>query len=61
MAILEALQLEKEYLLGQVQTLNQRLADERTKADSLSEQIRKLNIKHNRLEFKYSNRIHQLS
>lgn len=54
MAILDALQLEKESLLGQVQTLNHRLGDERSKADALSEQIRKLNIRHNRLEFKYS-------
>lgn len=54
MAILDALQLEKESLLGQVQALNHRLVEERSKADSLSEQIRKLNIKHNRLEFKYS-------
>lgn len=54
MAILDALQLEKEGLLNQVQTLNNRLAEERSKADGLSEQIRKLNIKHNRLDFKYS-------
>lgn len=54
MAILDALQLEKECLLGQVQTLNCRLEDERTKEDALSEQMRKLNIKYSRLEFKYS-------
>lgn len=54
MAILDALQLEKETLIGQMHKLNHRLDDERSKADAFSEQIRKLNIKHNRLEFKYS-------
>lgn len=55
LAILDVHQIEKEKLLGQLKTFNDRLVLEREKVDSLQEAIRKQNIKYSRLDHKYSN------
>lgn len=54
MAILDVLQAEKECLLGQVHEINGRLTKERDCIADLRESMRKQNVKHKRLEFKYS-------
>lgn len=54
MAILDVLQAEKECLLGQVAEMNNRVTKERERNAELLESMRRQSVKHNRLEFKYS-------